>query len=109
MTNKNTSSQNKNIAESDEYKALLSQYNIQRERIIELEDIVKKAMQTDPAIGFQKATEMQRESNEKATSNNSIEFPANLLAKFFLAARNVKQQVKLTLNSNNVVESWIIE
>jgi hypothetical protein len=102
MTEGNTSNQNKKVTDvynTEEYKALLAQYEIQKERISELEDIVKRNLR------FEKATEMQRDSNE----TEPIEFPANLLAKFFLAARNVKHRVKLTLNSDNIVESWIIE
>jgi len=104
MTEGNTPNQNKKVTDvynTEEYKALLAQYEIQKERISELEDIVKRNLR------FEKATDLkeQREGNE----TEPIEFPANLLAKFFLAARNVKHRVKLTLNSDNIVESWIIE
>jgi len=98
--------------ETLEYKALISQNNILQERIQELEQIVKKSIAENPAVGFQSATNMvgqqQRNSNEIATKTNDIEFPSNLLGKFFVASRNVKSHMKLNINENKVT-GWTVE
>lgn len=101
--------------ETLEYKALASQNNILQERIDELEILVKKEMKTNPAIGFQpasaianSATKTDQSANTVANSATVIEFPANLLGKFFIASRNAKQTMKLNLELNKV-KTWEVE
>jgi hypothetical protein len=106
------------VTETEEYKTLFSQKQILQERISELEEIVKESMKTNPAIGFQSATDMVAarkpgpgmEALMSATGlPDSVEFPANLFSKFFIASRNVKTKARLKLNSDGIVEGWVIE
>jgi len=110
------------VTETLEYKTLKTENSILEQRIIELEQIVKESMKTNPTIGFQSATNMQRDSNEKAsdwqvksneittittTIPNKIEFPAELFSKFFIATRNVKKSLFLKINEDTKVEGWV--
>jgi hypothetical protein len=96
---------NKTITESLEYKTLFSQLEIANQRINELEQILKKDIATNPAIGFQNATAMQRENNENATKEQlkEVEFPAKDLSTFFLDQRQAKEIMYLKIEGNKVV------
>lgn len=97
---------NTNVTESVEYKSKESELFIANQRIAELEEILKKDIATNPAIGFQNATALQPKSNESAAAtkiSNEVEFPAKDLSTFFLDQRQAKQCMYLKIEGNKVI------
>ena len=101
--NKKKDSKPSAVTETLEYKTIQTEKTILEQRITELEQIVKESMKTNPSIGFQKAGDLVIEP-----ALSPITFPTDLLAKFFIASRNAKNNVTLKLDKNGKVESWEI-
>lgn len=129
-TESNSQNQNKRAPTNDDKE---HEIQVLQERIEELEEVIKKSMETNPTIGFQTATDMvdreiANQNNEMATNKkpgpgmealmsatgiatitttipNEVTFPSTLLGKFFIASRNCKQHMKLKLNGTTV-EAW---
>lgn len=124
-TEPNSQDQNKRASTIDDDKE--HEILVLRERIQELEELVKKSMETNPALGFRTATsivDQQIADHEREHGGqpgpgmealisatgivpNEVIFPSDLLSKFFIASRNVKDHVKLKLNGTTV-EAWVI-
>lgn len=75
------------------------------QHIKELEEIIANGMKVEfnsasnlvPAAFAEMPTEARP---------NKVEFPANLFGKFFIATRNIKQSLSLSIGSDGKVEGW---
>lgn len=100
------------VTESLEYKNVVAQNQVLEQRIAELEEIVKKSIRENPAVGFQTATNLQSNDCKKPTEyqpTTTIKFPANLIGQFFIQGRNVKQCMVLKLDDKGNVEGWEVQ
>lgn len=106
------------VTESLEYKNVVAHNQVLEQRIVELEEIVKKSIRENPAVGFQSASKMspidtlaavKQENNPSQNQPINIRFPANILGKFFLQSRNVKDYMILKLDDKGNVEGWEVK
>jgi hypothetical protein len=130
MTEPTTSKPNKKptipTTETEEYKALLHDNAVLQDRITELEDLVRKLMVVEGSpLGFQNAKDIALspidslaavKAANTETGNLVIEpalspitFPSTQLAKFFIASRNCKDNMILSLDKDGKVIDWRVE
>lgn len=110
------------VTQTLEYKTLLAEKSILDERVNELEQLLKRDIQTNPAIGFQTASKLKQSpidtlaavkaENEITTIThiipNEIHFPASKIGRFFIEGRNVKDKMILHIDENAVVTGWTV-
>jgi len=106
------------VKESIEYKSLLTELEVLRLERDDLKQIATMQMKANPALGFQKATDLQEarqpgpgmealiSATGVSTIPKEIEFPAKELTTFFMASRIAKQVMYLKIDHNNKVVGW---
>lgn len=87
---------NKDVTESKEYKALLSEVEIIKQERDELKHLASMQMKENPSQTFQSAATIKPETEE-------IEFPAKELSTFFMDCRISKQVMYLTVADSKVI------
>lgn len=94
----NSNNNNNNNKESLEISSLKAELDLVKQERDELKQIESLRMKQNPGQTFQTASNIRPE-------NQTVEISAADLSKFFIAARNVRQVMYITIQGNKVV-SW---